>query len=151
VRIRVGVLLVSDGHLALIKRLRAGLCFFVIPGGGLHDGEFSEQTAVRESKEELGVEVQLGQLAAVVERVEQAQSHVQLYYHAKLCSGVFGSGTGEEFSRPEDRGHYEAVWLPFEKLSQERVYPKVLATYLAKHGLPEQVQHFKETNDYPKV
>ncbi len=51
-RIRVGDLLVSDGHLALIKRLRAGLCYFVIPGGGLHDGEYSKQTAVREAKEE---------------------------------------------------------------------------------------------------
>lgn len=150
-RVRAGVLLVAEGNLALIKRLRAGHSYFVIPGGGLHEGEFSEQAAIREAKEELGVEVKLGQLAAVIERIEQEESHVQLYYHAELRAGIFGSGTGEEFSRPKDRGHYEAIWIPFEKLSQETIYPSVLAAYLAKHGLPKQVQHFKEANDYPKV
>lgn len=41
----------------LIERHRAGLDYYVFPSGGMDDGETLEQAAVREAREELGVDV----------------------------------------------------------------------------------------------
>ncbi|MCC6569407.1 MAG: NUDIX domain-containing protein, partial [Anaerolineales bacterium] len=56
-RTRAGVVLIENNKIALIERHRAGLEYFVFPGGGVDEGESPEQAAVREAMEELGVEV----------------------------------------------------------------------------------------------
>ena len=73
-----------------------------------------------------------------------------MYYHAEITGGVFGSGTGEEFSRAEQRGSYEPIWMPLEELSKYEVYPSVLVGYLAEKGLPEHILHLLEPHDYPR-
>ena len=69
-RIRVGVILSDGDSLALIRRVKPNRRYFVIPGGGLEDAEYTTAGAVREAKEELGVDVDIQRLIAVVERVE---------------------------------------------------------------------------------
>ncbi len=56
-RIRAGIVLIEGDKVALIERHRAGLEYFVFPGGGVDEGESPEQAAIRETMEELGVEV----------------------------------------------------------------------------------------------
>src|SRR4026207_1144316 len=56
-RTRAGIVLIEDDKVALIERHRAGLEYFVFPGGGVDPGETPEQAAVREAREELGIEV----------------------------------------------------------------------------------------------
>ncbi len=57
-RARVGI--VTDGRVALIKRMRAGRTYYLFPGGGVEEGETPEQAAIREAREELGADVELG-------------------------------------------------------------------------------------------
>ena len=54
-RIRAGVILLEDSCIALIKRVKRGRTYYVIPGGGLDDGEYSDEAAIREAYEELGI------------------------------------------------------------------------------------------------
>ena len=65
-RTRAGVILIEDNKVALIERHRAGLDYFVFPGGGLDEGESPEQGAVREALEELGVDVSIKQKIAEI-------------------------------------------------------------------------------------
>ncbi len=69
-RIRAGVIILTDGKLALMERVKANRKYYVVPGGGVHEGEYTHQAACREAKEELDVDVTLERLVAVVERVE---------------------------------------------------------------------------------
>jgi len=50
-RIRAGIVLIQDNKVALIERHRAGLHYFVFPGGGADEGESPEQAAIREAME----------------------------------------------------------------------------------------------------
>lgn len=49
-RTRAGIVLIEDDKVALIERHRAGLDYFVFPGG-VDEGETPEQAAVREARE----------------------------------------------------------------------------------------------------
>ena len=68
-RIRAGIVLVHENRVALIERYRAGFHYFIFPGGGVDEGESPRQTAIRESMEELGIEVVIKQKVAEVQLV----------------------------------------------------------------------------------
>jgi 8-oxo-dGTP diphosphatase len=127
-RVRSGVLIVQDKSVALIARVRDGQRYYVVPGGGVEDGETLEQAAVREALEELGVHVALGPLAATVERAGRPQH----YFLATIVGGTFGAGTGPEFAAdaPREKGTYRAAWLPLAALPRTDVRPRPVAAAL---------------------
>ena len=132
-RVRAGIVLIEDGKVALIERHRAGLDYFVFPGGGVDVGESPEQAAVREAMEELGVEVRIKQKVAVI----HFDQSTQVYFLVDRISGEFGSGTGEEFTdadpdHPEE-GIYIPIWMPIDELPEhEKVFPVEMAKLVVK-------------------
>ena len=60
---RAAIILLQDDQIALIERHRAGQHYFTFPGGHVEPGETPEQAAVRETKEELGMDVTIQRLA----------------------------------------------------------------------------------------
>jgi 8-oxo-dGTP diphosphatase len=124
-RIRAGIVLIEDNKVALIERYRAGLHYFVFPGGGVDEGESPEQAAIRETMEELGLEVAIKHKVA---EVHLGQRSLQVYFLVEQMGGQFGSGTGEEFtaSDPDDpeEGNYFPIWMPINELPQhEKIFP----------------------------
>ncbi len=127
-RIRAGVVLIEDNKVALIERHRAGLHYYVFPGGGVDEGETVEQAAIRETMEELGVEIVIRQKVLIV----QFDQSRQVYFLVERIGGEFGTGTGEEFTDadPNDptEGVYTPIWVPIRDLQQyEKVFPAELA------------------------
>jgi len=132
-RTRAGIVLIENDKVALIERHRAGLDYFVFPGGGVDEGEAPEQAAVREAREELGVDVAIKRKVAEV----LFDQSVQVYFLAERVSGEFGSGTGEEFTDadPDDpeEGIYIPIWMPIDELPRhEKVFPADLAKLVVK-------------------
>jgi len=132
-RIRAGIVLIEDNKVALIERHRAGLDYYVFPGGGVDQGESPEQSAIREAMEELGIEVRIKRSVA---EIQYGQTARQIYFLAERISGEFGTGTGEEFtdSDPDDpqEGIYIPIWMPIEEMAKkDNVYPANLAQLVA--------------------
>jgi 8-oxo-dGTP pyrophosphatase MutT (NUDIX family) len=133
-RVRAGIVLIEDNKVALIERHRAGLHYFIFPGGGVYEGESPEQAAIRETMEELGIEVVIKQKIAEVHLGPKSR---QFYFLVEQIGGEFGTGTGEEFthSSPDDprSGVYVPIWMTFEELSQrEKVFPVDVAKLVLK-------------------
>ena len=132
-RTRAGIVLIENDRVALIERHRAGLDYYVFPGGGVDEGETPEQGAIREAMEELGVEVAIQKKVAVIHFIQSTQ----VYYLVERVGGEFGTGTGEEFTdsdpdNPEE-GVYIPVWMPIDELPQhEKVFPESVAKILLK-------------------
>ena len=89
---RAAIILLQDNQIALIERHRAGQHYFTFPGGHVEPGETPEQAAVRETKEELGVDVNIQRLVAEI----WWHDRPQYYYLVEAAGGDFGTGTGEE-------------------------------------------------------
>jgi len=132
-RTRAGIVLIEDNKVALIERHRAGLEYYVFPGGGVEDGETHEQGAIREAREELGIEVAILQKVATI-HFDQSTQH---YFLARKISGEFGTGTGEEFTDSDpfdpEEGIYVPIWMPIDELPEhEKVFPEDVAKLVVK-------------------
>src|SRR5574339_860739 len=132
-RTRAGIVLIENDKVALIERHRAGLDYFVFPGGGVDEGETPEQGAVREAMEELGVEVAIRRKLAVI----HFDQSTKVYFLVERVSGEFGTGTGEEFTDADpdnpQEGIYIPIWMPIDELPQrEKVFPVEIAKLLLK-------------------
>jgi len=128
-RIRAGVVLIKDDKVALIERHRAGLHYFIFPGGGVNAGESPEQAAIREAMEELGIEVVIKQKVA---EVQVGRKSRQVYFLVDQIGGEFGTGSGEEYtdSDPQDpdEGVYIPIWMPIDELSLHvNIHPAYVA------------------------
>ena len=133
-RIRAGIVLIKDNQVALIERHRAGLDYYVFPGGGVDEDETPEQAAIRETLEELGIEVVIKQKVA---EIQLGQKSRQVYFLVEHVSGEFGTGTGEEFTDSDpndpDEGIYVPIWMPIDELPRHpNIYPADLSKLVVK-------------------
>ena len=133
-RVRAGIVLIKDNKVALIERHRAGLDYFVFPGGGVDEGETPEQAAIRETMEELGIEVAIKQKVAEITLGPKSR---QIYFLVEHVSGEFGTGTGEEFTDSDpndpDEGIYIPIWMPIDELPRRtNIYPSELSRLVVK-------------------
>ena len=148
-RIRAGIVLIQDGKVALIERHRAGLDYFVFPGGGVDEGESPEQAAVREAMEELGIEVAIKQKVAEIRLGHKSK---QVYFLVEQTGGQFGTGVGEEYTDSDpsssEEGIYIPIWMSIDQLPlQGNIYPAAVAKLVvnaSKEGwLPEPILAFE--------
>ena len=65
-RDRAGIVVIQNQGVAFIERIRHGMTYYVLPGGGIESGETPEQAARREAIEELGVDVRIGDLLSTI-------------------------------------------------------------------------------------
>lgn len=142
-RIRAGIVLIKENKVALIERHRAGLDYFVFPGGGVDDGESMEQAALREAMEELGLEVAIKQKLAEVQLGLKSR---QVYFLVEQIGGEFGTGIGEEYTDSDphdpDEGTYLPIWMSIDALQQHtNVHPAHVARLVVrctKEGWPQE-------------
>jgi ADP-ribose pyrophosphatase YjhB (NUDIX family) len=135
---RAAILLLQDDKIALIERHRQGFHYFTFPGGHVEEGETPEQAAVRETLDELGLEVVLRKLVARM----GWQGKWQYYYLAEVTGGVFGTGRGEEMlDTLPGRGTYRPMWMPLAELLDQPVKPREMAEMVVRfstQGWPEE-------------
>ena len=86
--------------------------YYVIPGGGVEDGETLEETCVREIKEEYNVDIKvLGYLGS-----DEKETTIGHFFHAEIIDGVPTLG-GEESDRNNPDNYYEIRRINIDKLN----------------------------------
>ncbi|GAB4505034.1 MAG: NUDIX domain-containing protein [Anaerolineales bacterium] len=132
-RIRAGIVLLEEQKVVLIERFRAGMHYYVFPGGGVEEGESPEQAALREMQEETGLHVAIRRKVAEI----HFGMSTQHYFLAERVDGVFGTGQGEEYTAadPDDplQGIYIPVWMSLPEVARhENIYPADVAALAVK-------------------
>ncbi|GAA0289100.1 8-oxo-dGTP pyrophosphatase MutT (NUDIX family) [Gracilibacillus halotolerans] len=121
-RDRGSVIIIENGKVALIRRIRDGSVYYVFPGG-IEKGETPKEGAKREAFEELGVEVRINECIATVEF-----NGTQYFFLSDIINGTFGSGHGEEYAdKKRNRGTYWPMWVDIKRLSSIDVKPREIA------------------------
>ena len=108
---RAAGILIEDGKVLLIHRTKEkeGIVrdYYVIPGGGIEEGETIEKATKRELEEEVGIKVEL--IEEKPKYVLEEEERKQYFSMIRKTGGIIGTGKGPEFTDIEykKRGTYE--------------------------------------------
>ena len=141
---RVAGICINNGKVLLQKPTNDNA--FAFPGGHVEFGETNEQTLIREFKEEIGVDISVGDLKWVAEIFfpwgNKPCHQICLYYIVDITSNnipLEGMFIGKE--KIEGRKFdLEFHWIPISDLNNIDVYPTNVVELMDK--IDGGVQHF---------
>lgn len=101
----VNVAVMQDGKILLTKR--EDFETWCLPSGGVEEGESPAQAALRETKEETGLDVELTRLVGVYSRIGSWSSGYTLLFAAQPVSGELRCQEGETIA---------VEWFAFDEI-----------------------------------
>lgn len=131
-------IIIKGDNLLLTKNIDDEGAFYLFPGGGQEVGETLQDAVVRECIEEVGQQVEVGELLFLREyigknheyAVEDAHVHqIEFYFTCNLVN-EFDS---EIVPTSPDSHQIGIEWVPIEELTQYRIYPKELRKFIINH------------------
>lgn len=117
---RAVAVIIKGNEILLMRRIKGRRDYFVFPGGGVEKGETIKDAAIREIKEEFGLDVKIERFLFKIRN----GSRDEFYFLAKDFSGVPEIG-GEEKERMTESNQYHPAWKKLSELkSLPNLYPK---------------------------
>jgi len=122
---RVRAVIVDNDAILLIHRKKDDQEYWVFPGGAVEPTDPDLVRALqREVLEELGLEINVGQIFASHCFDSGGEKREEFFYSCKIVGGKLGTGKGPEFqSGSSYQGTYQFEWIPLTKLSAFNVLP----------------------------
>ncbi|SFK10175.1 ADP-ribose pyrophosphatase YjhB, NUDIX family [Halobacillus dabanensis] len=121
---RAAAIMIEKGHVLLHRQVDDS--FWALPGGGIELGEASEETVVREMKEELGYDVEVVRTVWIAETFFKhrgdAMHEVAFYYLLNTRDSLFKDGSFEGLEG--ERLIYQ--WIPIDVLEDIELKPAFL-------------------------
>jgi 8-oxo-dGTP diphosphatase len=136
-RISVKALIIDTGRILLaMHRDDAGI-YYILPGGGQEPGETLVAALERECREEVGVDVTVGELLGARDYIGRNHEfaatddahQVELMFRCTLRSDAVAS-----LGAVPDPRQIGAEWVDLAQLDRVRLYPRRLAEVLASRG-----------------
>jgi 8-oxo-dGTP diphosphatase len=126
---RVRAIIIDDRKIALIQRIKGDKTYYIFPGGGVEEGETILQALHREMKEELGIEISVGEHFAEYrhESRDGKEEVVHDFYLCKEVGGTFGAGDGPEYQPNTPYavdGTHDPIWAPLLGLNEIDLQPE---------------------------
>ena len=119
-RISAGAIIFRDDQVLLVNHVKPGVYdFWVAPGGGVIGDESLEAAAIREVKEECGLDVAMGALAYIEELMQPEYRQCKFWFIAELVGGEIETSQVEA-----TREHIVAArFFTKEELAEVMVFP----------------------------
>lgn len=114
-RVDVAYVLLFDEreeNVLLVKNKGPRASYYTLPGGAIEKGETLEEAAIREVKEETGLDVQLGGIFSVSEAFFEERGHQVIFFTfmGKIIAGEINISLPEEIE--------EVTWMNLQQAEQ---------------------------------
>jgi len=128
---RHAAIVIKDGQVLLIHRLKNNYEYYVFPGGHRQKKETGEVTVVRETKEETAIEVKTEKL--VLKFKDNFFNKTDFYYLCSWQKGEKPKLVGEEAVRNCPENFYEPMWVKLEKIKELNILPQLAKLWLLEN------------------
>ncbi len=131
-RIRVAAIIVQDDSILLVRHVKDGQTYWLLPGGGVEFGESLEEALVRELQEEANLDIKVKDLVIANDSLppDRHRHVLNLYFTAEIVDG--------ELICAKDERIAEMRFMAIEKLPELTFYPDI------REQLAEEI-----SNDFP--
>lgn len=118
-RIRVAAIVMRGDELLLVRHIKNGKSYWLLPGGGIEYGEPLAEALKRELREEAGIEIEVGDLAIVNDTIppDHTRHTINLCFTAHIVKGTIACGT--------DPRVVEVRYVPADELGALTFYPDI--------------------------
>ena len=120
------IILNEENKMLMVKQHHEGKDIWMVPGGGIEDGENAADAAVREVKEETGLDIEIGTLIWHVEEVSQRGQRFVNFFLGKVSGGELALGEDPEF----DEAHQVLREVRFMTREEMKLIPKLYPEFL---------------------
>lgn len=123
-RVSSRAIIIEDGKLLAMFRRKVKKDgsikeYYVIPGGGLEDGETLEENVIRELKEEFNVDIEVVKFLTT----EEYDDTIANYFLCKIVNGTPKLG-GEELDRMTPENYYEIRYIDLNEIDNYDINAK---------------------------
>ena len=132
-RISSRAIIFHDGKLILIHRKWKRKEYWVTPGGGVEGNETLEEAVKRETREEIGIEINVGEFVMELTRESADRISEQKFFLCEYVSGDIGSGQDAKMLASDEKDFYEVVRIPIDELSKINIVPPQIKKYILAH------------------
>lgn len=129
---RAGAFIIDNEKILLIHRFFQGREYYVIPGGGVEEGETIEEAAIREIKEETNLDAKLNK--HVFEFYNEFDKRVNHFFLVTEFTGTPELG-GPEAKRNSEEDTYILEWHNLSELEKINLVPKIVQEKLVTLSL----------------
>ncbi len=116
------VVILRDGKILFIHRIKHGKKYYVLPGGTIEEGESPEQTAIREAKEETNYDIIIKSLLWEIKEDVKGETRMLHVFLVGSFKGKLKLG-GPEAERQSEDDQYLFEWVPVNKMEDYLIYP----------------------------
>ena len=123
----VRVIVLDDrDRMLLVKQRHEDNDIWMVPGGGIEDGESSFEAAEREVFEETGIKVKTDRLIWHVEEVSDRGQRFVNFFTAEIAGGSLKLGMDPEFDAEHQVLREVGFFSKEEIMSLDNIYPEYL-------------------------
>ena len=117
-------------RILLVKQSHEGRDIWLVPGGGIEDGESAAQAAVREVREETGLDIEVLRMIWHVEEVSERGQRFVNFFTARITGGTLELGADPEFDEDHQVLREVRFMTRDEVQNIENIYPEYLRNEL---------------------
>jgi 8-oxo-dGTP pyrophosphatase MutT (NUDIX family) len=130
-RTRATAVVIKDESILMMHRHNNGEEYFVLPGGGIEEGESGEEAVIRELKEETSIDAALGEKLL---EFTDARGENHILFSCDYTSGEPMLEAGSiEAKKSNENQSYEPKWIDIKDISSLMIYPKEEKEFLVKY------------------
>jgi ADP-ribose pyrophosphatase YjhB (NUDIX family) len=116
-------IIIKDGRILLIHRIKNNKEYYVLPGGGIEEGESPEEAVIRELKEETNLDIRINSLLWTYEENVNGEKRPGHYFLIKKFEGNLRLGS-LELGRQSKNNQYSFEWILINKINNILMYPE---------------------------
>ncbi|NDI33973.1 NUDIX domain-containing protein [Chengkuizengella sediminis] len=131
-------IIISGDKVLLTKNQDNEGYFYLFPGGGQEHGETIHSALIRECIEEVGKEVEIGELLHLREYIGKNHEYSSFDFNVHQVEYYFVCNLVNEMNNYKtptnpDTDQVGIEWIHINDLLEYRIYPKELRKYIMKH------------------